>query len=370
MTRPQRSSLLRRAAGVILLAALASAAPRAARAQGDDSSVVEARARFREGVTLYDQGKYEAARAKFKQAYALKQHPDVLLNLGWSSLKSGHPQEAEESFQGYLRDAKDAPAAKRAEAEKGLAQAREASGGSGAGASKPPATPGGAGGAGGASGAGGDASPNATPTLSGGGGGASGAGAAAGGGTPGGAATPATDAHAGSGDTAAPVKEPIRIDALLGYVSDNLNAGIGVRGGKVITQRLYIGGTFVYQFGTSQTYGTNIETTNVSTSLFYLGPEVGWDFLLAPAFTLRAYGGLGFASFNYSVTYSNKAFGQNTSGGDSRLLFWPGVTALYDIPGTTFMVGGDARLLFVPGTSTNYHNGAAFGVFLTGGIRL
>jgi hypothetical protein len=38
------------------------------------------------------------------------------------------------------------------------------------------------------------------------------------------------------------------------------------------------------------------------------------------------------------------------------------LTALYDIPGSPFMVGGDARLVFVPG-------GPAFGIFATGGIR-
>jgi Tetratricopeptide repeat len=353
-----------------LAPAMVALSPSVVHAQ-DDATVVEARARFREGVALYDEGKYEAARAKFKQAYALKQHPDVLLNLGWSSLKSGHPQEAEESFSNYLRDAKDAPPAKRAEAEKGLAQARANGGGAGAGAGTSPSTSptsSGAPAAGNTAGtapSSGNVSPNATPTSTG-GTPQPATGAAAGAGT-----TPGTDTPAPAEGAGAPVKEPIRIDALLGYTSDNVNVGIGVRGGKVVTQHLYVGGSFVYNFGTSFTVGSVGGTETVSTSAFYIGPEVGWDFTgLAPNFTLRPYGGLGFASFNVSTSFVNQNNGANASSSASRLLFWPGVTAIYDIPNTNFMVGGDARLVFVPSSSVGWNGGPAFGIFATGGIRL
>ncbi len=388
LSHPTISLILRAALGACALAPAAIGAatllaPTSAFAQGDDSSTAEARARFREGVTLYDEGKNEAARAKFKQAYALKQHPDVLLNLGWSSLKSGHPQEAEEAFNSYLRDSKDGTPAKRAEAEKGLAEARRASGGTGGG-SAPTANPaaggGGGGGGGGTSGGGnagggtsggssgaggggssgsGNASPNATPTDTGGMGTPRGGGAKA---------TARTDAPPSADGPEEPVKEPIRIDALLGYTSDNVNVGIGVRGGKVVTAHLYVGGSLVYNFGTSYTIGTVAGTENISTSAFYIGPEVGWEFVLAPNFTLRPYGGLGFGSFNASVSFSNPTLGGNSSQSESRLIFWPGVTALYDIPNSRFMIGGDARLVFVPGT-VGYHGGPAFGIFATGGLR-
>src|SRR5579885_1111919 len=92
-----------------LLLAFAPAAvsiPRVASAQGaqDDALTKAARARFPEGVDAFDKGNYEAARASFKQAYALKQHPAVLLNLAQSSLKSGHYLEAAKFFQQYLND--------------------------------------------------------------------------------------------------------------------------------------------------------------------------------------------------------------------------------------------------------------------------
>jgi hypothetical protein len=95
----------------------------AAFAQGDDVTVAQARARFKEGVEFFDKGQYELARASFLQAYALKKHPDVLLNLAWSSLKSGHPVEAEKEFNQFLKEGKDISPAKRTDAEKGLTEA-------------------------------------------------------------------------------------------------------------------------------------------------------------------------------------------------------------------------------------------------------
>jgi hypothetical protein len=109
-----------------LLLAFAPAAvsiPRVASAQGaqDDALTKAARARFQEGVDAFDKGNYEAARAAFKQAYALKQHPAVLLNLAQSSLKSGHYLEAAKFFQQYLNDPQGD---KKADASKGLTDAR------------------------------------------------------------------------------------------------------------------------------------------------------------------------------------------------------------------------------------------------------
>jgi Tfp pilus assembly protein PilF len=83
-----------------------------------------ARARFREGVEFYDKGQFELARAAFLQAYALKKHPAVLLNLAWSCLKAGHPLEAERYFRQFLSEGKEITDRQRADANDGLAQAR------------------------------------------------------------------------------------------------------------------------------------------------------------------------------------------------------------------------------------------------------
>src|SRR6476619_7782030 len=85
---------------------------------------VQARARFKEGVEAFDKGKYEEARLAFLQAYTLKKHPAVLLNLAQSSAKSNHPLEAAKYFQQYLREATTASPQQRRDAETGLAEVR------------------------------------------------------------------------------------------------------------------------------------------------------------------------------------------------------------------------------------------------------
>lgn len=94
----------------------------AAAAGGEDAMTAMARARFREGVEYYDKGEYEQARAAFLQAYALKKHPAVLLNLAWSCLKSGHVREADQYFRQFLSEGREITDKQRADANEGLAQ--------------------------------------------------------------------------------------------------------------------------------------------------------------------------------------------------------------------------------------------------------
>ncbi len=72
-------------------------------AQGDGETEV-ARQRFQEGVQHYDRKDYEKARLAFLQAYLLKPHPAVLLNLAQSELRAGRYAEAAENFAKYIRE--------------------------------------------------------------------------------------------------------------------------------------------------------------------------------------------------------------------------------------------------------------------------
>src|SRR5258705_11845271 len=110
-TRACLATLLLAAAG------LAVAAP-PARAQDKDAVTERARRGFQEGVKFFDQKRFEEARAAFLQAYALKHHPAVLLNLAQSEIRSGHPLEAARHFSGYLRESASAAPTERGEAEK------------------------------------------------------------------------------------------------------------------------------------------------------------------------------------------------------------------------------------------------------------
>ena len=91
----------------------------------NDPVTMQARARFREGVDAYDKGHYENARLAFLQAYALKKHPAVLVNLAQSSAKAGHPLEAAKYFQQFLKESTNATPKQRLDAENGLAEVRQ-----------------------------------------------------------------------------------------------------------------------------------------------------------------------------------------------------------------------------------------------------
>ncbi len=113
-----------RIAAAVLVAFLSSSVPHRAEAQ-DDPVTVQARARFKEGVDFYDKGQFENARLAFLQAYVLKKHPAVLLNLAQSSAKAGHPLEAAKYFQQFIKESTTASPAQKTDAENGLAEVRQ-----------------------------------------------------------------------------------------------------------------------------------------------------------------------------------------------------------------------------------------------------
>lgn len=115
----------RRTAAAVLFAFLPATISLPAWSQQDDALTVQARTRFKEGVEAFDKGRYEEARLAFLQAYALKKHPAVLLNLAQSSAKSNHPLDASKYFQQFLREATTASPQQRKDAEAGLAEVRQ-----------------------------------------------------------------------------------------------------------------------------------------------------------------------------------------------------------------------------------------------------
>jgi hypothetical protein len=115
--------IVRHALALSLGLTLFSAYPGVARAD-DESATTIARERFKEGVAHFDQKNYDKARIAFLQAYALKKHPAVLLNLAQSELRSGHEADAAKHFSVYLREAKEASPSERESAEAGLFAAK------------------------------------------------------------------------------------------------------------------------------------------------------------------------------------------------------------------------------------------------------
>jgi hypothetical protein len=109
-----------------MVALLPVASP--ARAQSQDPVTVLARQKFIEGVTAYDAARFDQARAAFLQAYALKRHPLVLLNLGQSELRAGYPVDGGNHLQQFLRDHKTATSAQKSSARAGIADAQKRAG--------------------------------------------------------------------------------------------------------------------------------------------------------------------------------------------------------------------------------------------------
>src|SRR5690606_26908553 len=94
----------------------------------EDPTIEAARERFKEGVAYFDNKEFERARLAFVQAYALKPHPALLLNLAQSELRSGHEAEAAGHFARYLREHAEATEEQRQAAREGLEAAKQAVG--------------------------------------------------------------------------------------------------------------------------------------------------------------------------------------------------------------------------------------------------
>jgi hypothetical protein len=160
----------------------------------------------------------------------------------------------------------------------------------------------------------------------------------------------------------APDREGVSAGVLLGYGFDSAyKFGLGARGGYTLSQKIYIGGTFVYHFGQSQSIGGFSE----SESLFYVGPEGGYDIVIpsAPQILIRPYLGLGFESVSVSASGTQTLGGivVNVGGSSSGFSFWPGATGLYSFT-PNLSAGLDARVV----VATFSEGDSTFALFLTG----
>jgi hypothetical protein len=110
----------------VFASTLAPPAIRVARA--DDAPAVDARERSREafkrGVSQIHAQDWPGARASFEQAWALFQHPSILLNLGIARLRTGDPVLAEQDLVRFLSEDGGASAEELAGAREALAEAR------------------------------------------------------------------------------------------------------------------------------------------------------------------------------------------------------------------------------------------------------
>jgi hypothetical protein len=108
--------------------------------------------------------------------------------------------------------------------------------------------------------------------------------------------------------------------AMVGFLSEDYSAGLGIRGGKTLDNpHIYIGGTFIDQF------------SDVGINSFYFGPEGGYDFDLKYV-VVRPYIGVGLFS----------------SAPETEPVLWLGGAVIWNIPSSAFFIGGDLRLVSAP----------------------
>ncbi|MEM9694151.1 MAG: PEGA domain-containing protein [Myxococcota bacterium] len=79
---------------------------------------------YKKGIAAYDAQNWAEARTQFAQAYAITQHPTVLLNLAQAELRAGYPEDAGNHLTLFLETAKEAKPEERALAEKGVNDAK------------------------------------------------------------------------------------------------------------------------------------------------------------------------------------------------------------------------------------------------------
>jgi tetratricopeptide (TPR) repeat protein len=86
-----------------------------------------ARAKFVDGVAAMNAKRYAEARDLFLQAYAMKRHPAVLLNLGLAEIRTGDADVGANHLQQFLREFDQAKPEQRDTANKAIAEAKKTS---------------------------------------------------------------------------------------------------------------------------------------------------------------------------------------------------------------------------------------------------
>jgi hypothetical protein len=169
----------------------------------------------------------------------------------------------------------------------------------------------------------------------------------------------APSAHAQSAGGDGPDRAGVSAGLLLGYgFDDAYKFGLGARGGYTLPAKVYIGGTFVYHFGESQSFADY----SINEHLLYLGAEGGYDFVIPGVpILVRPYLGLGFESVSVSSSGANFTGLSGPSASASGLSFWPGAVGLYSIT-PNISAGLDARVV----VATFGGGDTTFALFLTG----
>jgi hypothetical protein len=144
---------------------------------------------------------------------------------------------------------------------------------------------------------------------------------------------------------------------LLGIATNNLNTGVGARIGYTLPNKIYVGGTLVYHFGSSSQMSGETLTLKGSKTLVYFGAEGGYDIVAGPLI-VRPYVGIGPAVLTVNASFCSAGQPcQDSGGGAVKFAAWVGGNVV--LPLRAFFVGADLRGLIV--SADNASAVAAFG---------
>src|SRR5262245_25102689 len=132
------------------------------------------------------------------------------------------------------------------------------------------------------------------------------------------------------------------------YGSDDLNLGLGARGGYTLPNGVYLGGMFDYWIGEKQTLIQGGTSITAETHAWTVGAEGGFDFALTDAVMIRPFLGLGIAETTAQVC-TDQIGGPmciDGSGSDSFIEFG----GLLNYLTGSMMFGGDVRLIAARGS--------------------
>lgn len=135
---------------------------------------------------------------------------------------------------------------------------------------------------------------------------------------------------------------------------DGINFGVGARGGYMVTNEIYAGGMFTYNFGKSE---GGIDVTS-----YIISGEVGYNIPLEGSnFTVRPYVGLGIATASASGDISYLGYSYSVDESSSEFYLAPGVVCTVPV-GDNLFVGADARYMIISDLN-------AFGIYGTIGMN-
>ena len=133
------------------------------------------------------------------------------------------------------------------------------------------------------------------------------------------------------------------------FASDDLNVGLGFRGGYTLPVNVYLGGSFDYFFGEHDEYYQNDFRYEWDYSVWAMTFEGGYDFALLPTVMIRPFAGLTIAHAEWD--FCDEAFGDFGCWEDDDTDVGLTLGGLLHVEVGPVLIGPEVRLIVFDGTA-------------------